>query len=196
MFAKFSTSLALLFFASQPLLYAQRTVSREESVGIALPIGLSNSVIDSHGNLFLFQVQFPMMVIPLTSTTRVTVVTPNKTVVSHDYPGNFSQIVVGEKAVYAINAVLANSPTGSSTALSLVALYLDSKGALPLVPPSLPLDRYAEIKVASGLSSDLLYLVQTIFPVLRPTLPSLPGFVHMVTFDGTNFKDLGKVQLP
>ncbi len=191
------TSVALLYLGFHPSLYAQRAVSRQESMGMPLPIALSNSAIDSHGNLFLFRIQYPMMAAtPLALTTRVTVVTPNKTVVFRDYPGTFAQIVVGEKAVYAINTALSNATTGSSTALSLVALYLDSKGALPLILPSLPLDGYADIKVASGVSSDLLYLIQTLFNLLRTNIPSVPGFVHMVAFDGTNLKDLGKVQLP
>ncbi len=189
---RISTPIMLLFFGLPPLLYAQRPVSPQEPAAIGLPIALSNTIIDSQGNLLRFQIQYTKN----TLLTLVSGVTPNKVIVSpRDYPGSMSQIVAGERAIYAVTASPITATTGSSAALNLVALYLDD-GALPAIPPTLPLDGYAEMKIASTPTSDVIYLVQTaIYPYRTPSA-TVQGLVRMIAFDGKKFNDLGKVQLP
>ena len=189
------TFAVFLFLAFQPSLLAQRPGSSQESVVLGLPIASSDSVVDNQGNLFLFRTSYTTTKAGTSIGTHVTVVTPGKIALApRDYPGTFSQFVVGAHALYATTPSTASVLLGSSIAPSLAALYL-AGGALPAVPQSLSLDGYYEIKVWPGLSFDTIYLVQS--PVFYPyRSTSASGFVRVVTFDGKNFNDLGKVQLP
>lgn len=196
---KTATLAVALFLGLQPLSNGQRPTSPVEgaaAVQTAPVTFISNSVVDNHGNLFIFQTVSQKTTI----STRVTIVTPTKTAVGpREYAGVFSSIVVANQAIYAINTTSASTSTGSLTTLiTLVALKPGSTGDLPAVLPSFSMDAYAEIRIAPGQSTDLIYLIQTSSALLRTiAIPVVQAnFVRLVQFDGSLFKDLGKVQLP
>jgi len=191
---------AVLLFWLQPLCNAQRPSSpMDGSTATAImPIQyISNSVVDNLGNLFIFQSVYQNAAF----STRVTVVTPAKvTIGPHEYPGSFSSIVAGEQALYAIHTTPTSASTGTSRAslIELVALKIGSTGDLPKTLPSLLLDGYADIKMFPGQTVDLLYLIQKSPAILMTTaIPvTLASFVRLVQFSGSEFADLGKIQLP
>lgn len=190
------------WLALQPFSFGQSIPAAEGPTGAAV-ISLefiSDSAVDSHGNLFVFRTVSQKSAALLNVATRVTVVPgTNKIIGPVEYSGGFSSIVAGEQAIYAISTATVSNSTKESHAaqMNLVALGLTDKGTLPPSLPSFGLDAPAQIQISPG-HPDLLYLIQTStvltkafgIPITRTHL------VRLVQFDGSAFTVVGDVTLP
>ena len=187
-------SLALFFvvFSFAGALFGQ--------VAVPLPpvfSGLSSSVVDSNGNLLIFDNSFAVplgvMATTFSSKTHVTVVGPDgKTTNGTDYSGAFQILGVGRDAVYALVSTFGTVTMSPIPAFSrqVVALHVVA-GTLPASLPSIDVPMNDDVKLSPGTAAggaDMIALVSNALPTLTAT--PVAGFSHQVllfTCDCTKF---------
>ena len=192
----------LVYVALQPLSFGQGVTAAEGPAGAAV-ISLefiSDSAVDSHGNLFVFRTVSQKSATLPNVATRVTVIPRTTPAIGPvEYSGIFSTIVAGEQAIYAISTATAADSTKESHAaqMNLVALTLTDKNSLPPSLPSLALDAPVQIQISPG-HPDLLYLIHatTVLPKALGIPIAKTNLVRLIQFDGSKFTVVGEVSLP
>lgn len=178
------------------------------SGGIAVPSpvplppifsGFSNSVIDSAGNILIFDNSFAVPIVVSMPTfaqkTHLTVISSDgKTVKGYDYDGSFQVLGIGRSAVYAIvNTFGTTSITQPVTVTRKLVAFRVSQGALSLPQASLDVPYSDDVKMSAGTGDKGLDTIAFISGAQLPNpLSASPvaSFLHSVLLyasDGTSF---------
>jgi hypothetical protein len=188
----------LLSFSITGLLFGQMTdrLGRTPASDIGavissmMPVTIGDSVVDSMGNLYLFDNTFTQGTgRTFTVKTKITQIPSNGTKpFAAEFDGAFSAFAVGANAIYALRGITTFSSTTASSALSLVAITPGLKLA------SVDLTGRAEIKVVPG-STDRIYLFQGLaIAGMGALLPARS--LKVSTFDGKTLTAPVAVNLP
>jgi hypothetical protein len=162
-----------------------------------MPVSIGESVVDSMGNLYLFDNTFTQGTGRTYSVkTKITIIPPtakgNEAFVNKTFDGAFSSLSVGNNAVYAIRAVTVAAGNNTNYSLSLVAIPIGFDKLTSL--PSMDLTTRTEIKVYPG-STDRIYLFQNGQGTMGAI--SFPGrSVKLTSFGNGKFGAVTPITLP
>jgi hypothetical protein len=167
---------------------------------VPLPIfsGFSSSVVDSSGNVLIFDNSFAVptgvMTPTFSSKTHITVISSDgKTVNGYDYSGAFQIVGVGHNAVYALVNTFGTATTSQIPTINrqLFALRVVA-GTLPASLPSLDAPMNEDVKLSPGTGidgTDTIAFVSHVLPLMMNASP-IATSVHQVllfTCDGAKF---------
>ena len=185
--------------------------TEQDAIAIGTPVLtvglLGGTVIDSAGNLLVFNYAADISILKQTSKTRTQVtLVPfgyGKPIVkaAQEYPFSFASVAAGNKAVYGLVTGDTILDPVTKTKSGLVALS-KSGGQLPNTLQPIPIASAGELKVVPGLQTDLIYVIQSGGTTIKALgglsfdVVTLKKSVHVFLSDGTKLQDLGGVILP
>jgi hypothetical protein len=181
--------------------FGQVTTPGGTTVPLPLPpvpifSGYSSSVVDSTGNVLIFDNSFAVptgVMATFSAKTHVTVISSDgKTVNGYDYGGTFQIVGVGHNAVYALTNAFVTATTSQIPTINrqLVALRVVA-GTLPTTLPNVDAPMNYDVQLSLGIgigATDTIAFVSHVLPLMNATPVATSAHqVLLFIFDGAKF---------